>query len=600
MIYTNFIFFIIVIATFTLAPQSGPYNIDFPFNIYGIFFCFLAFWQVTKYMFSKIRNGLDNETINVSEAKHQYAVYLGRFSAVAVGVFALEIYLFDLKRLLFSTPGLGTSDLFTHGIGVLIFICHLMVVWFWAYKAMGDVLAIGASAEDFIWSNVKFNLAIIVPWIFFLATHNLMNLDQLPFYLQVYSFIGFLFLISILAPAIVVRLWDCKPLEDSPLRDDILTFCESQGIRFKEIFSWNALNRSLVTAGVIGLIYPLRYLMITPELMRMLNHDELMAVVSHEVGHVKRKHMYYYLMFFVGFIFMGIGGQLLVEYFFPGASYVVPGDKWSNILGVVAVLLLFVVYFRFIFGFYIRNFERQADLHCFHSGINPNHMITSFMKLGVAMGDDGNKKNWHHFNISQRIDFLRSCMENPDLILKHNLKVKRAVGAFLAAIVALNFLVLPPFGFENRISPQMLEKSVMLRLMETPRDYRLHALLGSVSYRLEKWNQTKNAYEASLQLKYNQPDVLNNLAWLYLTCPETTILNHQRALMLAQDAAKLREAPHIYDTLAEAFFQNAQYKEAYAAAKAALDRAGKNNSYYKEQLEKMKRFYLKSKSSIEI
>jgi len=70
--------------------------------------------------------------------------------------------------------------------------------------------------------------------------------------------------------------------------------------------SWNALNGGLVTAGVLGLVTRFRYLLITPELIKLLDKDELMGVVSHEIGHVKKHHLRYYLVFFLGFILIGL------------------------------------------------------------------------------------------------------------------------------------------------------------------------------------------------------------------------------------------------------------------------------------------------------
>jgi hypothetical protein len=51
----------------------------------------------------------------------------------------------------------------------------------------------------------------------------------------------------------------------------------------------------------------------------------------------------------------------------------------------------------------------------------------------------------------------------------------------------------------------------------------------------------------------------------------------------------MRKQAHIFDTLAEAYYQNRMFPQAYEAAKLALAIAAENHTYYKEQLEKMKK-----------
>jgi Zn-dependent protease with chaperone function len=606
MIYANFLFFIIAIAVFALAPALGNPNIAYPFNIYGLILSFLGFWQFNRIRFSKLRVALDNESIGLYEAKKRFMEMITRHSAFAVGLFALEVYLFDLKKLLLQFPGIGNLEFFINSTGVIVFLLHLVVVWYWAYLTMGDVLSVGKSAQDYIWGNIKFNLAIVVPWLIFMGVSDIFDMNRVPLLLQVGILGVFMVVMAILAPVIVVRLWDCQPLPDSEFKREIEAYCLSQGVKFKGIMSWNALNRSLVTAGVIGLIYPYRYLMITPELMRMLNKDELMAVVSHEVGHVKNKHLLYYLMFFLGFLAVGVSSDLWINTFLNSPTGLIfalsTNATIQSIIQVFITLTMFVLYFRFVFGFYIRNFERQADVYCFQSGIDSTHMVNSFKKLGVQMGDDGKKPNWHHYNISQRIAFIEKCQQSPHHINAHNKRVRRSITGFIAAIVIFSVVTLYPIGFSTseQINYSNWEKAIHNRIQNEPDNFRWYTMMGMISYQLEKWTQVKSSYETSLKLNDRQPGVLNNLAWFYLKCPEETFLDQKRALKLAEQAIRLDQSPHIFDTLAEAYFQNSKFKEAYLAAKQAFANANENFQYYKDQLNKMTKYYQKFKSTIKI
>lgn len=606
MIYINFIFFIVAILMFTLSPENTSGVAGFPFNLYGVLLTFLVFWQFNRFRFLSLRKRLNREDVTIYQAKQIYLSLINRNNAVGIAFFSAAVYMFDLKPLLMQIPSIGHLHIFLNIAGLAVFISFLAATWFWAYQTMGDVLNLGESTGSYIWGNVKFNLGIVVPWLFLSVLMDVVNLDGLPFLVQIFGMITFMVLLAVFAPAFVVRFWDCKPLEDSELKRDILTYCESQGVKFKGIMSWNALNRSLVTAGVIGLVYPFRYLMITPELMRVLDREELMAVVSHEVGHVKRKHMFFYLFFIIVFLFIGLGAEVLLSIFFNTSP---AGFKWllwmegmgslNDIFKVVLMVLMFVVYIRFIIGYFIRNFERQADVYCFQSGISPHYMINSFMKLGGHLGDDGKKPNWHHYNLSQRIGFIQKSIDDPGQISRHNVRVKRALTGFTAAALVLLVAVLSPIDSEGNIQIVSTQRIAQL-IAENPNNPALFRQIGDLYYSEKEWEKSREAYEKSLKLNYYQPGVLNNLAWFYLKCEDKTLLAPDRALELAMDAARLEQSSHILDTLAEAYFQNGKYKEAFLAAGRALAAANENVSYYRDQLAKMQRFYKRFKNSIKI
>jgi Zn-dependent protease with chaperone function len=107
---------------------------------------------------------------------------------------------------------------------------------------------------------------------------------------------------------------------------------------------------------------------------------------------------------------------------------------------IMFLLTLFLIYFRFIFGYFMRHFEREADLHCFRSGVNPQHLISTFSKLNHILQEDEKKPNWHHFNLSERIDFLQKSMKHPELIKKHQQSLFQAKLAFVLIFVFLTLL----------------------------------------------------------------------------------------------------------------------------------------------------------------
>ncbi len=72
-------------------------------------------------------------------------------------------------------------------------------------------------------------------------------------------------------------------------------------------------------------------------------------------------------------------------------------------------LILLLLYFRFIFGYFIRNFERQADLYVIKILGSGRALISAFDRIAGTSGESKKKPNWHHFGIGERIDTLERC-----------------------------------------------------------------------------------------------------------------------------------------------------------------------------------------------
>ncbi len=599
MIYTNFLYFIIAIMVFLGAPTAPGRMFTMTQDILCILILVLAFWNFTRNRFFQLKRRLTMGTITLEEAKKRYFAHINIHIVIAIALFALEIFVFDLKYLIAQVFSFGFSEFFTNIIGLAFFMLHLVIVWYWGFHAMGDILDLDHSAQHYIRSNIKFNLVILVPWLILTVIYDitillvpgLEDLMSAPLFREAFSAI-FLTVVAIFAPALITRLWDCEPLPPSEFKDKIIAFAHSQGVKFKEIMSWNALGKGMVTAGVMGVVAPFRYLMITPALMSLLDENEIMAVVSHEVGHVKKKHLPLYLVFLMGLMIITSAVQDFILDFFlttqKGLQIVFPGQNVINTgvisaISIPVLLFIFVGYFRFIFGFFMRNFERQADGFCIESGIDPNYMISSFMKLGVRLGDDGKKSNWHHFNLSQRIDYIRKSMADPRMVSLHNRKVKRWIGIF--AIVLILFTAV---SYKGQPNLKRWASIIEHQLESTPDDHRLYSVLGEIYYQLKEWQNAKKAYEYAVRLNYQQPETLNNLAWLLLTAEDESLRDPKRALKLAADSVAMKEATTSMDTLAEAYYQNHMYLEAVNASKRSLELATDNPSYYKKQYEKMR------------
>jgi tetratricopeptide (TPR) repeat protein len=335
---------------------------------------------------------------------------------------------------------------------------------------------------------------------------------------------------------------------------------------------------------------------VTRALLTHLTPEELDTVIAHEVGHVKKNHLLFYLLFLTGYMLIAYAAFDIIVYLllFSRPAYALISGTGSNPVSLAPFLIsvfmvaFFLLYFRYIFGYFMRNFERQADTYAFSMFGTAAPLISTFRKIAYTSGQSPDKPNWHHFSLGQRISFLERCETDRRLIAVHNRKVTRSLAVFIAALMAIGIAGYHlNFGSTGeKISSHLFEEILHREIEREPGNEQLLALLGDLYYSRDDFPGAIDAYEQALAITFDTPHVLNNLAWLYATCEDENLRDPRRALLLAQRAAELDPAPETLDTLGESYYINWEYQKAIEAETRALELAGRNRGYYGEQLNK--------------
>ena len=170
----------------------------------------------------------------------------------------------------------------------------------------------------------------------------------------------------------------------------------------------------MLTAAVVGILPGIRYILITPGLLRLLDTSELKAVVAHEMGHVRKKHLILFLILFILYIplvyklsdmisILILSNHAILNWAFRFDELGIPP---YSLISTIVLIALVVAYFRFVFGFFLRNSERQADLYAMELVGSPFPLVSSFEKIAYRSGRIEDLPNWHHYSIRQRIQFL--------------------------------------------------------------------------------------------------------------------------------------------------------------------------------------------------
>ncbi|HEV2456275.1 MAG TPA: hypothetical protein VGY98_18565, partial [Verrucomicrobiae bacterium] len=85
------------------------------------------------------------------------------------------------------------------------------------------------------------------------------------------------------------------------------------------------------------------------------------------------------------------------------------------------------------------------------------------------------------------------------------------------------------------------------------------------------YKEAKACLETAVKIKPNQPDSLNNLAWLLCTCPDKTVRDGETAVKLAEKACELTHdgSARYLTTLAAAYADVGQFDDAVATIQKA-------------------------------
>ena len=611
--FGNFIYFIIVLLIYSTYQPSEDTNFTALETLFLFILLTIIFTVITWLQFQRIEKQVSKESF--AKVDHKFHAALTRQSVMAIVLFSLDIYGLNLVSFVSNIPFLTIIPTLQALLFLGLFVFYLAIVWAFAYSPYNALYTTGLPRESYILSNISFSVPILLPWLLLSGIADIINV--LPFKLpkqmlattegQVLYFLVFLVAVAMIGPLMIQKFWRCKPLEAGNVRTRIENVCRQAGMEYANILYWPIFGGRMITAGVMGLVKKFRYILVTGAFIRFLEPDEIDAVIAHEVGHIKKNHLLFYLVFFVGYMLVSyatfdllIYGVLYAEplYGFIGRIGLNQTTLTSSIFSIV-IIVIFLVYFRFIFGYFMRNFERQADTYVYSLFDSAKPLISTLEKIALTSGQPPDRPNWHHFSITKRIDYLKKCETDKSWIGRHDWKIKKSMAVYLTGIILIGAV-----GYQlnysetgKQLNQHFFETVIKRELEKTPDNADLYSILGDIYYSRQNYAQTIEAYEQSIMLEPHNPKALNNLAWLLATCEDQDFRRPRRALGLAQKAAALEKAPHILDTLAESYYVNGEFEAAVAAAMRALDLATGNRSYYQKQLKKFMDSTLKTRTT---
>ncbi len=605
--FNNIIYVIIVLVLFQLNyPVEGLF--ESPITPVSILFLFwLNFTIYCKYRFSRLLSLYTSGDTSAVQSlvSSAYQAVIMRLSVLSIVIFALSLYLLNLKYWLLKIPGFSTFSILSGSAAVAIFFAFLATIWYYGYPAYRRFFTYPQGRWAYVVSQIKLNCPILFPWAIITVCYDVITLLTWPSLRRIFEteigqfifFSLFLLLLVVFLPPLIKYWWGCSPLPQNEKKEGIVRFLEEAGFRYRDILRWPILEGRIMTAGVMGLVPRFRYILVTDSLLNILSKEELNAVMAHEMGHIKHRHILFYVLFLLGYMAISFG---LFDIFFYAmamqprlfellsSQQELQAGAFYSLLSVPIVLSV-ILYFRYIMGFFMRNFERQADLYSVQLMDSPEPTILSLEKIARFGGQSRDQPSWHHFSIAERVRFLWRCGREPELIKRHSRRLALFLALFLAFMSSLGYaLNFAPFksGIENVFLTHILNR----QLIDSPGNIEIYRGLAYIYHRRENPAKAQWAYENILRLDPDDGLALNNLAWILATAEDKGLLNYPRALALAKRAVGIERSPTFLDTLAEAYYVNGFFDEALQTIQEALENADEEErEYLASQLRKFEK-----------
>jgi len=199
---------------------------------------------------------------------------------------------------------------------------------------------------------------------------------------------GFFLIFSLfmmyISPYVIEPLFNkFTPVEEPDLEDRIKNLMQKADIRVSRVFKMDASKRSKHTNAYFSGIGKVKRIILYDTLLEKMNHDEILAVLAHEAGHWKKRHILKMIIAaeIVSFIGIYISFRILQTDFLADIFQIQKATFYAKLvlLGFIGGILSFP--FTPLGSYVSRRFERQADKFAYELTENREAMASALIKL---------------------------------------------------------------------------------------------------------------------------------------------------------------------------------------------------------------------------
>lgn len=231
-------------------------------------------------------------------------------------------------------------------------------------------------------------------------------------------------LLAVLYPVLIAPLFNkFEPLEDEGLSEKVKALMQKTGFRIKGIFQMDAGRRSSHTNAYFTGLGKTKRVVLFDTLLRSHPQEEILAVLGHEIGHYKKKHILKQIIFFEISMLAGFYVTSLLldwEPLYKTFGFTVPHPY-------VGLFLIGVFWQKagfFLKPFYMamsRKFEREADSFASHLLQTGKPLATALKRMAADNLSNLDPHpfyvwfNYSHPPLVERIEALENAEMLPNL-----------------------------------------------------------------------------------------------------------------------------------------------------------------------------------------
>ncbi len=171
---------------------------------------------------------------------------------------------------------------------------------------------------------------------------------------------AFLLAIQFVAPTWIMPLFNkFTPLEEGELRDKIMAYAQKVSFPLAGLFVIDGSRRSTKANAFFTGFGRNKRVALFDTLIEKHESDELLAVVAHEIGHYKKKHILQSLV--IGIVHMGVIFGLLAFFLRQGGLYMAFGMEYSSIHAGLVFFGLLYTPVELVLQFFLQAFSRKNE-----------------------------------------------------------------------------------------------------------------------------------------------------------------------------------------------------------------------------------------------
>jgi STE24 endopeptidase len=228
-------------------------------------------------------------------------------------------------------------------------------------------------------------------------------------------FLLFQILISVIYPTIIAPIFNkFIPIQDEELYRAIKELAASEGLNIKGIFQMDAARRSRHTNAYLSGLGKTKRIVLYDTLLESHKNEEILAVLAHEIGHLKKRHIRKQIIIsgIISFLLF-FASSRMIAWSFMYESFGFSSTPVYAGLFLIAVILEPVWFLLSPIPMAVsRRFEREADQHVSRVLKRGEFLISALKKMAIDNLANLNPHpvfvgfNYSHPPIPERIRYI--------------------------------------------------------------------------------------------------------------------------------------------------------------------------------------------------